>query len=134
MKGRGSGVPRSAPRGGRGRGSERGARAWRGIARVAGIGPRSVGAGGVAVARQRRVAGRARRWREWRTGGTGRQRGLVGSGWVREGVRGSAVAWQGALTSGLGSIVPAHRVLNPIQTKSNYSKRFKRIQNCPNFG
>jgi hypothetical protein len=68
------------------------------------------------------------------TGGTGRHRGPVGSGWVREGVRGSGAAWQGVLTGGPGSTVPAGRVLNPIQTESNYSKHFKQIQNCPNFG
>jgi hypothetical protein len=56
------------------------------------------------------------------------------SGWVREGVRESGAARQGALTSGPGSTAPAGRVLNPIQTKSNYSKWFKRIQNCPIFG
>jgi hypothetical protein len=60
--------------------------------------------------------------------------GPVGSGWVSEGGGGRGVARRGALTGGPSSTVPAGRVLNPIQTESNYSKRFIRIQNCPNFG
>jgi hypothetical protein len=38
------------------------------------------------------------------------------------------------LTGEPGSTVPTRQVLNPIEMESNYSKRFKRIQNCPNFG
>jgi hypothetical protein len=44
---------------------------------------------------------------------------------------------RGSMARGVGSpgsTVPTDRVLNPIQTESNYSKWFKRIQNCPSFG
>jgi hypothetical protein len=120
-KGRGSGVPGSTLHGGREAGKREGA-------------PSTAGVGGGIVARQRRATGHGRRWCERLTGGTGRQRGPVGSGWVWEGGGGSGVARRGALTGGPSSTVPAGRVLNPIQTESNYSKRFIRIQNCPNFG
>jgi hypothetical protein len=60
-----------------------------------------------------------------------RDQATTGPGGQRLGAGGSVAAQRGVLTGGPGSTVPAGRVLNPIQTKSNYSKR---IQNCPNFG
>jgi hypothetical protein len=61
---------------------------------------------------------------------TGRGGQLLGAG-GSERERGSVAR---APTGGPGSTVSAARVLNPIQTESNYSKWFKRMQNCPNFG
>jgi hypothetical protein len=67
---------------------------------VAGIGPRPVGAGSGAVARQGRAAGRGRRWHKRLTGGAGWQWGPRVSAGVLEGVRESEAARQRALTCG----------------------------------
>jgi hypothetical protein len=50
---------------------ERGPWARWGTAQTSDIGPRSAGADGDSVARQRRAVGRGRHWRERLTGGTG---------------------------------------------------------------
>jgi hypothetical protein len=42
-------------------------------------------------------------------------------------------AWHVALTGGPGSTVPLGSVLNRFKLNQKYSKRFKRIQNSPNF-
>jgi hypothetical protein len=81
---KGRGFPWSVPRGGRGAGKRKGA-----------SGAAGDSSGGGVVAQQTRAAGRERL-----TGGTGRQRGAVGSFWVREGVRESGAAWRGRRPAG----------------------------------
>jgi hypothetical protein len=105
---KGRGFPWSVPRGGRGAGERKGA---------SGAAGDSSGGGARAADRRDRA-----------TMGRGGQ--LLGAG-GSERERGSVAR---APTGGPGSPVSAGRVLNPIQTESNYSKWFKRMQNCPNFG
>jgi hypothetical protein len=56
-----------------------------------------------------------------------------GSGWVREGVRGSEAAWRGPLIGGPSIIVPLDLVLNEFKLNQKYSKRFKWNENSPNL-
>jgi hypothetical protein len=74
---RGQGVQGSTLHGGGKWGRRSGARAQRGIAQVADIGPRPVGAGGGVAVRQGRATGHEQCGREWLTGRTGRRWGLV---------------------------------------------------------
>jgi hypothetical protein len=127
QRGKAEGGPGSAPRGGREAGKREGAPGAAGIAQAAGP-----------------SAGGHQRWHCGAIGegggaraADGRDRVTTGNGGQRLGagrVRGSGAVQHGALTGGPDNTVPAGRVLNPIQTDSNNSKRFKRIQNCPNSG
>jgi hypothetical protein len=106
----------------------RGARGGRGgpVARsTARSGSRPSGAGSGAVARQRRAAGHGRHWREWPTGGTGRQRGSVGSDGVRE-VEEKARRW--VLTHGPHQHSAGARFklsLNRFKSIQRFRNRFK---------
>jgi hypothetical protein len=92
---------------------------------VAGIGPQPDGMGGAVAARQGRAVGQGQSGRERLTSRTGRCLGLVGSGWVWEGVRGSGAARRGVLTGGPGRTVPPSSVLSRIK---NIPNGFKILQ------